>query len=410
MSDQGLDARSTLVSSDVRRHNLSIVATALAERGPLSRSEIAAATGLTAGAVTLLAGTLIEAGVVAESAEAEPTRRGRPKTRLMLSAEHLALLVVQLDADTATAMLATLAGRPLTRVSRHHGRPLGDPEAVIDVLAGVTNGALDAAAELGRTVADAIVIAFAPVGGEPTIVLADTDLLWGPVDLMAALRRRVPRLREARLVGDTTAAVREELARYPGLHDLVYLKSNSGIGGALVVAGAVVAGTHGYGGAIGHLAVDIDGEPCVCGQRGCLVTVAGPDLLLERAGLQQVLAAEGLTSALAEFVARLRAADAVAVAAWADAVPWIAHTLRIVTMTLDPQLVVIGGFWADPVLTAAIAEAFANGDLLMGGNSVLPPVVPSRVGDDAAILGALRDARGRLLEDPLALHDAHPAA
>ncbi|GAB3609664.1 ROK family protein [Humibacter ginsengiterrae] len=403
MSEQALDARGTLVSSDVRRRNLSIVATALAERGPLSRSEIAAATGLTAGAVTLLTSSLLDAGVIAESAESEPTRRGRPKTRLSLSADHLALLVVQLDADTATALLATLAGETLARASRHHGRPLGDPDAVLDVLASVTNEALDAAAQLGRTVADVTVIAFAPVGGEPAIVLADTDLLWGPVDLVEGLRSRAPRLPEARLVGDTTAAAREELAAHPGIRDLVYLKSNSGIGGALVVDGAVIVGSHGYAGALGHVAIDHDGALCVCGQRGCLVTVAGPDLLLERARLQHVLAEQGLTAALAEFVSRLKARDLEAAAAWTDAVPWIARTVRIVTMALDPQLVVIGGFWAEPQLTETIADAFAEGDLLMGAGSVLPAVVPSGLGDDAAVLGALRDARERLLEDPLAL-------
>lgn len=403
MSEQALDARGTLVSSDVRRRNLSIVATALAERGPLSRSEIAAATGLTAGAVTLLTSSLLDAGLIAESAEAEPTRRGRPKTRLLLSADHLALLVVQLDADTATALLASLAGETLARASRHHGRPLGNPDAVLDVLATVTNEALDEAERLGRTITDVTVIAFAPVGGEPAIVLADTDLLWGPVDLVAGLRRRAPRLPEARLVGDTTAAAREELAAHPGVRDLVYLKSNSGIGGALVVDGRVVLGSHGYAGALGHVAIDYDGEPCVCGQRGCLVTVAGPDLLLERAGLQHLLAEQGLTAALAAFVARLKAGESDASAAWKDAVPWIARTLRIVTMSFDPEIVVVGGFWADPQLTGAIADAFADGDLLMAGSSVLPPVVPSALGGDAAILGALRDARERLLEDPLAL-------
>ena len=118
--------------------------------------------------------------------------------------------------------------------------------------------------------------------------------------------------------------------------ELVYLKSNSGIGGALVSGGRVIEGAHGVGGALGHLAVVPDGVRCECGQVGCLVTVAGPDVLLERAGLSAAVAADGLGAALEELSRRIVDGEPLAAAGWNDALPWIARTLQILSLATDP--------------------------------------------------------------------------
>ncbi|ANJ25571.1 ROK family transcriptional regulator [Agromyces aureus] len=396
----------SLVSGDVRRHNLTLVLEHLVAAGPSARSEIAAATGLTRGAVTALATALSEAGVVRE-AEPTQTGRGRPITRLALAADTVAVLVVQVDADTATALLANLAGDELHRVERRHGRPMGDPEAVLDVLAEVTRDALRAAAMLGRRVVETPVVVFAPVGGEPPVVLADTDLGWGVVDLLDGLRSRVPELPAAvTLASDGWLAARAERSLLDDIDDLVYVKSNSGIGGAIITGGRIVEGAHGVGASLGHLALIPDGPSCECGQIGCLVTIAGPDALLERAGLTRLVGDRGLAAALDEFSRRLDAGEPAATAAWNDALPWIARALQVLSLATDPSSIVIGGFWAahagsiERAFRAnrpAVAEAFGR------PASAIPTVSAGRLGADAALLGAAWAARDRLLADPARL-------
>jgi hypothetical protein len=72
-------------------------------------------------------------------------------------------------------------------------------------------------------------------------------------------------------------------------------------------------------------------------------------------------------------------------------------------MAVDPELVIIGGYWAS--LAPSIASAFeANQARVFGMPGTRPPaVVPSTLGPDAALLGALWSARSRLLADPLEL-------
>jgi predicted NBD/HSP70 family sugar kinase len=54
---------------------------------------------------------------------------------------------------------------------------------------------------------------------------------------------------------------------------------STGVGGGLVLDGKLIDGATGNAGHIGHVVVDPDGPPCVCGGRGCVEAIArGPAL------------------------------------------------------------------------------------------------------------------------------------
>ena len=144
------EAAGTLVSGDVRRHNLSIVARYLLENGPSSRSQIADGTGLTRGSVTALTAVLLDAAIIHEASPENARGKGRPLTLLSLAADHVAILALQLDADQVTGFLTTITGEPLLRIAEQHGRPMGQPEPVLDVMASVLGRTLDACRDLGR--------------------------------------------------------------------------------------------------------------------------------------------------------------------------------------------------------------------------------------------------------------------
>jgi len=56
----------------------------------------------------------------------------------------------------------------------------------------------------------------------------------------------------------------------------------TGVGGGLVVNGLIYRGVHGGAVEVGHILVDYQGLPCVCGLRGCLEMYAsGPSILAE---------------------------------------------------------------------------------------------------------------------------------
>jgi glucokinase len=162
--------------------------------------------------------------------------------------------------------------------------------------------------------------------------------------------------------------------------DVLFVALGTGIACAHVVGGVVRAGATGRAGEIGHTPVHPGGEPCACGQRGCLEVYASA------AGIARRYAAlAGRSVPTPEIVARV-ATDADAAVVWDDAVGALALALATDTLVHDPSVIVIGG---------GLAEAGARlFDPLRARLSALlawrpaPSVVPARLGPTAGALGA----------------------
>jgi glucokinase-like ROK family protein len=68
-----------------------------------------------------------------------------------------------------------------------------------------------------------------------------------------------------------------------GVGDIAYIKVATGIGSGHIINGEIYRGATGVAGEIGHVAIDPSGKTCVCGLKGCLVTLAGGHALEDRA-------------------------------------------------------------------------------------------------------------------------------
>jgi predicted NBD/HSP70 family sugar kinase len=66
------------------------------------------------------------------------------------------------------------------------------------------------------------------------------------------------------------------------IDNFIYLTSDIGLGGGIMIDGRLFRGGHGYGGEIGHIQRDPHGEPCGCGRVGCWETQVGPRAVLSR--------------------------------------------------------------------------------------------------------------------------------
>jgi len=241
------------------------------------------------------------------------------------------------------------------------------------------------------------------------VVVNDGRLGPEPVDVLGEVRGRVTALADVEptlllpltLQSSAVAAAVAEQAELPGVEDVLYLSGDSGVTAALVAGGSPLIGAHGLAATFGHLPVLQDGVRCACGQRGCLVTVAAPDVVLERAGLDHLAATHGRTAALEELVARIAAAEDRARWSWLDAAHWIGRALQLVAPTVDPAIVVVGGYWGR--LIGDIETAYRSNRPTIGGGALeaIPTFAAARVGPDAALVGARWQARERLLAEPL---------
>ena len=60
-----------------------------------------------------------------------------------------------------------------------------------------------------------------------------------------------------------------------GVDDLTYVKLGYGVGAGFILNGEIYRGGTGIAGEMGHVPIRTDGEQCVCGLKGCLVTLVG---------------------------------------------------------------------------------------------------------------------------------------
>lgn len=163
-----------------------------------------------------------------------------------------------------------------------------------------------------------------------------------------------------------------------GMTSMVFLTVSTGVGGGLVLDGAVRTGPGGLAGHIGHVVAVPDGPLCGCGRRGCLEAVAAGPALAQAAS--RLFGRPTSTADLFGAMAGNRdAADLVG-----DAAAAIARVLGNLKATLDLDLAVIGG-----------GVGLASGFLprIEAGVSREPdrfrlPVVAAALGPDAGLIGA----------------------
>ena len=138
------------------------------------------------------------------------------------------------------------------------------------------------------------------------------------------------------LDNDVTAAAigAAHLMRLDGV--VAYLNLGTGLAAGLVIDGAPVRGAQGVAGEIGHLPVDPLERPCPCGQRGCIETVASGS------ALERYWPAGGDHPGRV-LLAAVDAGDVEAVHAFEQLVRGAASCVRLLSLTLDPHTVIIGG-------------------------------------------------------------------
>ncbi|MFC9558874.1 ROK family protein [Agromyces sp. NPDC056965] len=399
---------------EVHREQSARLVDHLVDHGPATRSELAAATGLGRGAIAGLTSRLLDAGVLRpEAADASGDHRTAPLT--LAAADHV-LVTAHLGPDDAVATLATLGGVELARFTaplRQEAAPDGETDVApspLELLSVVLGRAVARAERAERAIADVTVLVDGAVAGTPSIVLTDERLGIEPVDVLGELRARTPGLAEVEaalpmpitLVPAAVASASVELAGAAS-RDLFYIAGDTGIVASAVIGGRPMRGAHGLAATFAHLPIVPGGVRCTCGQRGCLATVASPEIVLERAGLTEFAAAHGRLAALDELVVLVDAADDRARWSWLDAALWIGRSLQLVAPTLDPAYIVVGGYWA--ALVGDIETSFRDNRPTIGGGALesIPTIMASQQGGEAAVAGARRQARERLVSEPLLL-------
>lgn len=369
----------------VRRLNAALVLGEIAATPGVSRTALAARTGLAKATISAVVDRLVAVRIVEEGAPLRRSGPGRRASGLALSPAGPHGLGVEIGVDYLACQLVDLAGTVrFQRITAGDNRSRS-PRAVLAAVVRLIRTA--------RAAADAADVRVGGIGvAVPGLVEHGTGVLrvapnlgWHDVDVARELAERTGVERVE--VGNEAdlAAVAEW--RRTGLTDFVRVSGEIGIGAGIVLDNALFRGVRGFAGELGHVCVVPDGgEPCRCGAVGCLETVAGQEPVLRAAGVESI----------EDLVARLSTSDEGAVAAVRGAGRVLGTALAGLVNVMDVPTVVLGGTYAtlepwlrDPVRTA-LAERVAGA----------VEVLRSAWDTDAAAHGAATAAVRAIMADP----------
>lgn len=238
-------------------------------------------------------------------------------------------------------------------------------------------------------------------------VLFSPHLAWRDEPLREALRSRIGVA--VLLDNDANAAAWAEyrFGAARGATVAVCITLGTGIGGGLIVNGALLRGANGVGSEFGHMTVVPDGRRCACGNRGCWETYASGRALArdarELALVSPVAAAhlmrlagddpDALTGMLVTRAAR--EGDPAAIEIYTAMGRWLGRGLASLAAALDPDVFVIGGGVSqagDRLLLDPARQMFAE-SLTGRGYRPVARIELAQLGSDAGLVGAADLAR-----------------
>jgi glucokinase len=282
------------------------------------------------------------------------------------------------------------------------------PKAILDKIHDATDEALKSADMKPKHLLGIGVGAAGQVDARAGVLLGTPNLSQAVIDLPIAdsLRKRFGV--SAALRNDVQVAATGELAFGAGrdVQDFVCCFVGTGIGGAVVIGGKLVAGASGSAGEIGHIVVDTGGRLCGCGGRGHLEAYASRtaitfslmgDLRRGRDSILRELAPDLSTAAMWPESGAVRSGvlddalkkdDELVVETITEAGRYLGYGLASIINLLNPQRIVLGGGVIESVgLIFDVAVEYARREALAAPCKSVE-FTRAELGDHAGVVGA----------------------
>jgi glucokinase-like ROK family protein len=381
----------------VRKMNRAIILQVFRTHPTLSRAGLAIETGLNPSTVSAIICELIQENLIRET-ELIQSGIGRPGRLLELNPEGGCALGIEINVDYIEFLVTDFAANVLWRKRQASTPEVGQEEIILQVSNLADQASVFIQERRSRLLGVGV--------GVP-----------GLVDVSSGLLRLAPNLHWVNV------PVRDVLANYfdcpiyveneanaaalgeyyfgavRNVKDFIYLSAGIGLGSGIVMGGKLFRGMFGYAGEAGHMTLDINGEICGCGKRGCWETYVGPRAVEQR--IQRSLAA-GAKSVLSDMVKgnlknividdviqAAQSGDKIATDALDEVAFYLGVGIANLVNLFNVEVIVLGGALnkASPFLLKNVERVVSENTLAPGREHLR--IIPSAHGTEACVMGAI---------------------
>ena len=188
--------------------------------------------------------------------------------------------------------------------------------------------------------------------------------------------------REVFVVNDAVAALSAE-ARFgaaKNCKDAVIITIGTGVGGALLINGKIHQGAFQKAGHIGHMSINLDGEPDICGMPGSLEEAIGNYSINKRSN--------GKFHDTAELIEAMKNDDLFAHDIWLKSIKALAVAIASIGNILSPEKIILAGgiTKAGSILTDPLERLINEYEWRIGENRMQIEI--AHFGEQSGAIGA----------------------
>lgn len=251
----------------------------IVRKGPVSRADVARATGLTRAAVTIIVDRLVKQGILIEPDTAQGSRE-KKNSLLKMRDDCFYFMGIDITRVNCSLCVVDIKGRSVAEA----GFGLSADDSFDNILPGI----LFSMKDVCRSIDGPQRLMGIGVSVPGPVDIRSGRVLNPPNFSMLKNQNVLDRLKGTADCGiwlDNNATARTLYEKHLGaggrFGNFMVMIVDTGVGSGLVLDGRLFRGL-GFAGEAGHTSINLDGPMCACGNRGCLEEYAAIPALLRR--------------------------------------------------------------------------------------------------------------------------------
>lgn len=326
----------------LREINTETILRIIRERQPISRIQIARLTGLNKSTISSIVGDLLEKDLILETATSERSV-GRSPLNLSLRLGKHFVGAVDVDSPITRVGVVDIDGsvRRMSSIHIDPGLPEESVARCIEELKGLC---------ISLKLQDMEKVGFSIPGiveSRKQIVEFAPNLRWKNFPIGEVVRQLAPEIKDLSMGNGANVSALAELSF--GTHEVdltnfVFLSIHPGIGAGIVIDSRLREGEYKSAGEFGHMVIYDGGEPCQCGNKGCLEAYASDRATVNRYVMKKYgTVNDQVDYELQDIIALAKDGDGTAVEVLKETGYYIGVGISNIIRAIDPHVIIIGG-------------------------------------------------------------------
>lgn len=380
----------------INEFNRQNVLNTIRNNNPISRSEISTITNLSVPTVMKIAENFINMGLLREVGKGESSG-GKPPVLLEFVPDSYYCVGIDIGNNKILGVMTNCSSHILYRYSVCNSSR--DPDDVfLKKIAGVIQNVIENSGVpqnkilgIGIGISGLIRDSDHKVIFSPILLRKDLDLysyIAGQFDFPIILDN----ISRVMVIGEKYYGVCKESENF------IVINLGYGIGAGIYANGRIYNGNSGFSGEMGHIIVNPLGPKCMCGNRGCLETIASAIAITteaknrinahESTKILDIIGGNVNNLDAVHVFQAAKAGDKVAMDIVMNAIDYLGMGVACMTNILDPEYVVFGGgiSLAGDFLLKPLTAAWEKYRMSYSGRNT--KLVISEFGPDASAIGA----------------------